>query len=444
MTRFFGDLLLPSIDLEAVENPRPLVRAGLLAVAVLALLVGAWLALAPLGGAAIAPGVVKVDMNRKTVQHQEGGIVDRILVRDGTKVQAGQTLIVLADVRVDAGSELVQSQLDAELAKAARLSAEQAWTGDIAFPPELLTRSKERRVREFIERERALFRARRASYDNQVALIGSEIKETRAEVTARDLQLEADRKAIKLQREELAANEGLLDQGFVSKTRLIALRRSVAELEGHHGDSEAERARAVQKIADLQLRAESLRSNLMQDAASELRQASTQIFDLRERLRPAQDAESRLRIKAPIAGEVVGLRITSIGAVIGPREPILDIVPDAADLIVETRLRPEDISYVHEGARADVRLTAFRQRLTPTVRGEVTYVSADRMEDRDARLAYYVAHVRVTPQALQEAGRLHLQAGMPAEVFIRTSSRTTLEYLFDPISGFVQRSMRER
>jgi HlyD family type I secretion membrane fusion protein len=344
---------------------------------------------------------------------------------------------------VNASNELVQTQLDAEVAKSARLVAEQAWAADITFPEELKARADDARVAETLQRERSLFRARRSAYDNQVALIRSEIRETQAEIQARDRQLEADAQAIRLQREELAANEGLLDQGFVSKTRLISLQRGVAELEGRHGESEAERSRARQKVSDLELRAENLRSTMMQEAANELRQTTAQTFDLRERLRPTQDAEDRQRITAPIAGEVVALRITTIGAVIAPREPILDIVPENADLIIEARLRPEDISFVRADARADVRLTAFRQRITPTVTGKVTYVSADRLEDKEAKISYYAAHVRVTPQALREAGDLHLQAGMPAEVFIQTTSRTALQYLLDPITGFLQKSMRE-
>jgi HlyD family type I secretion membrane fusion protein len=443
MAGALSNLLLPGVDVDNAENPRPVARAGAIAVVLLVLAVSGWMALAPIGGAAIAPGVVKVDMNRKTVQHQEGGIVGDILVRDGDKVQAGQPLIVLKDVRVNASNELVQTQLDAEVAKSARLVAEQAWAADITFPEELKARADDARVAETLQRERSLFRARRSAYDNQVALIRSEIRETQAEIQARDRQLEADAQAIRLQREELAANEGLLDQGFVSKTRLISLQRGVAELEGRHGESEAERSRARQKVSDLELRAENLRSTMMQEAANELRQTTAQTFDLRERLRPTQDAEDRQRITAPIAGEVVALRITTIGAVIAPREPILDIVPENADLIIEARLRPEDISFVRADARADVRLTAFRQRITPTVTGKVTYVSADRLEDKEAKISYYAAHVRVTPQALREAGDLHLQAGMPAEVFIQTTSRTALQYLLDPITGFLQKSMRE-
>jgi HlyD family type I secretion membrane fusion protein len=430
-------------DLDLVENPWPLGRAGLLGFGLLVLALLGWSWLAPLGGAAIAPGAVKVDMNRKTVQHQEGGIVGEILVRDGAKVRAGETLIVLKDVRVDAGNELVQTQLDVELAKGARLAAEQTWAKAVSFPQELTARAGDPRVAEVLKRETSLFRTRREAFDNQAALIRAQIGETEGEIRARQEQLLADATAIRLQREEQATNQTLLEQGYVSKTRLLGLQRGVAELESRRGENESELARARQKIADLQLRAETLRSSFMQEAAAELRQTTAQVFDLRERLRPAQDAERRQRITAPADGEVVDLRFTSVGAVIGPRDPILDIVPEDPDLIVEAHVRPEDISFVRRGAPADVRLTAFRQRITPTVTGEVTYVSADRLTDRATGAAFYLAHVRVTPAALREAGDLRLQAGMPAEVFIKTTSRSALEYLLDPISGFLQRSMRE-
>jgi membrane fusion protein, type I secretion system len=436
---------LVPIDLAVadVENPRPLIRAGLAGVAVLALLVAVWMTLAPVSGAVIAPGLVKVDMNRKTVQHQEGGIVSEILVRDGDKVSAGDTLVVLKDIRVDAGNELARTQLDAEMAKAARLAAEQSWAKQITFPGELSARESDPRVEELLRREASLFKARRDAYENQVKLIRSQIRETEREVNARTEQLKADASAVALQREEIESNQALVGQGYVTKARLLGMRRELATYESRRNDNEAELARAREKISDLELRSETLRSTFMQDAATELRQTTANIFDLRERIRPTQDAEQRQRITAPISGEVVDLRVTAVGAIIGPREPILDIVPENPDLIVEVKVRPEDINYVHKDADADVRLTAFRRRITPTVGGRITYISGDRLIDRVTNAPYYVAHVLVLPDSLRAAGGLHLQAGMPAEVFIKTQARTGVEYLVDPITAFLQRSMRE-
>jgi len=444
MANALRDLVLPALDVDRAGEPWPLIRAGIMGSLLLVVAIGVWVWLAPLSGAVIGAGQVKVDMNRKTVMHQEGGIVGEILVRDGSKVKAGQTLILLKDVRVDAGNEAVRTQLDAELAKAARLAAEQAGEAQITFPPELTQRGSDPRVTELLKHESSVFRVRREALTNQVALLRNQAREARDEIKARDVQLRADDRAIKLQRDELAQNQSLANEGFVSKTRLLILQREVAQYESRRAEGAAELARAHQKVSDLELRAETLRSTFNQEASNELRQTTAAIFDLRERLRPALDAEQRQRITAPSSGEVVDLRVTSVGAVIAPREPILDIVPEDPDLLVEARVRPEDVNYVRAGSPADVRLTAFRQRITPTVEGKVTYISADRLVDKATNAPYYVVHVRVSPEALRKAGDLKLQAGMPAEVFIQTASRNALQYLVDPVLGFLQRSLREQ
>jgi HlyD family type I secretion membrane fusion protein len=426
-----------------IDSPRWLIRAGLAAILVLVAVVAAWSALAPVSGAVIAPGAVKVDMYRRTVQHQEGGIVDGILVRDGSRVKAGDPLLVLKDVKVEAGMDVILNQLDAELAKSARLQAEQAWAERIAWPPELQSRASQPRIAQILRREQELFQARREAYRTQVDLIRKQIADTDHEIRARQAQVKADHAALRFQREELESNRKLLKEGFISNTRILALERSLADVEARLSEHEADLATARSKASELKLKEVNLRTTMMQEAANEMRQTTVQLLDLRERLRPLQDAATRQRIVAPIGGEVVGLKFTSVGAVIGPRDPILDIVPENIELIIEGRMRPEDVNYVGIGSEADVRLTAFRQRITPVVDGKVIYVSADRIEDRDQRTAYYVVHVRVTPEALARAGDLKLQAGMPAELYIKTAPRSALMYVLDPVTGFLQRSLRE-
>jgi HlyD family type I secretion membrane fusion protein len=426
-----------------IDNPRRLIRAGLAGILVLVAAVAVWAALAPVSGAVIAPGAVKVDMYRRTVQHQEGGIVDGILVRDGSRVKAGDPLLVLKDVKVEAGMDVILNQLDAELAKSARLQAEQAWADRIPWPPELQSRASEPRIAQLLRREQELFDARREAYRTQVELIQRQLKDTDNEIRARQAQVKADQASLRFQREELESNRKLLKEGFISNTRILGLERSLADVDARLSEHEADLATARTKASDLKLKEVNLRTTMMQDAANEMRQTTVQLLDLRERLRPLQDAATRQRILAPIGGEVVGLKFTSVGAVIGPRDPILDIVPENIELIIEGRVRPEDVNYVHVGAEADVRLTSFRQRITPVVDGTVIYLSADRIEDRDQRTAYYVVHVRVTPEALVKAGDLKLQAGMPAELFIKTAPRTALMYVLDPVTGFLQRSLRE-
>ena len=421
------------------DDAKPLVRAGLLAIALALSAFGAWAAFAPLSGAIIAPGYVKVDLNRKVVQHQEGGTVRAIRVRDGDQVKQGQELVVLDDVRIDAQLDLLRTQLDAERAKAARLEAERSYAAKPAFPAELRKR-KDSKIQEQLEREMTLFRARRDAIETQIAVLRRQTIETEGEIAALAEQLAAEERALKLQKEELAANQRLLDQGYVQKTRVLTLNRAVAEYEARHGEHRAQLSQARQKVQELELRMLSMRNSYAQSAADELKETSSRIFDLEERIRPSRDAAQRQKITAPITGEVVGLRVFSEGAVVGPREVLMEIVPEEKRLIVEARIRPEDINHVRAGSPADIRLTAYKQRTTPLVQGTVAYVSGDRLVETQTGVPYYVVQVDVP---LQSLGELRLQAGMPAEVFVRTDERTTLDYLLAPVTSYFRRAMRE-
>ena len=422
---------------------RRLARAGWAVMALGVLFMGGWLVAAPLSGAVIAPAFVKVDMNRKVVQHQEGGIVKQILVRDGEHVKSGQVLVVIEDVKLDATLDLLRTQHDGERAKAARLEAERAILPEVKFPADLGARKGEAKVAEFLQRETTLFRARREALDTQVALLKKQMQQTTVEAKALTDQIAAEERALKLQKDELQANQGLLEKGYVQKTRLMQLERSVAEYEARWGEHRAELSKTQQRASELELRVLAQRNQYVQSAADELKETSTRLFDLEERLRPSKDAAERQRIVSPIAGEVVGLRVFSSGAVVGPRDVLMEIVPEDKTLIVEARIRPEDINHVRAGSDAEVRLTAYKQRTTPLVAGKVNYVSADRMVDPQNNAPYYVAHIDVPESALAQAGNLRMQAGMPAEVYIRTDSRTAFDHLFAPVTAYLRRGMRE-
>jgi HlyD family type I secretion membrane fusion protein len=420
-----------------------LATAGVLVLAAGCAALSAWAALAPLAGAIVAPALVKVDLNRKVVQHLEGGIVREILVRDGEQVRAGQPLAVMEDVRVDAAVDQLGTQLLGERAKAARLAAEAAYAPAVKFPADMLRRGGELKVVETLEREKALFQTRRSAVESQVALLRKQIRETADQAAALKEQIAAEARALDLQKQELTANADLLKQGYVQKTRVLTLQRAVAEYEARHGEHRAELAKANQHASELDLRIVAAQNAYKQSAIDELKDTTARIFDLQDRLRPSQDAAERQRVVAPVAGEVVGLRVFTAGAAVAPRDVLMEIVPREKVLIVEARIRPEDINYVAKGARADIRLTAYKQRTTPLVEGTVTYVSGDRLVDPQSNAPYYAVHVGVTPDALQRAGNLLMQAGMPAEVFVRTDRRTTLDYLLSPVTSYLRRAMRE-
>ena len=418
-----------------LDDIKPIVRAGLLVIAGGLVAIGVWAYFAPLSGAVIAPGFVKVDLNRKVVQHQEGGIVRAVRVRDGERVAQGQELVLLDDVRIDAQLDLLRTQFDAERAKVARLEAERTLAAKPVFP-------KDRLKQEFVTREEALFRARREALDSQIAVLRRQIRETVEEADALAEQIGAEERALKLQKEELAANQRLLEQGYVQKTRLLTLQRAVAEYEARHSERRAELSKSRQRASELEFRILSMRNTYVQAATDELKESTGKMFDLEERIRPSRDASERQKIAAPIAGEVVGLRVFNAGSVIGPREVLMEIVPKEKRLIIEARIRPEDINHVRAGSQADIRLTAYQTRTTPLVPGTVTYVSGDRLVEQQTGAPYYIVHIDVPEQALG-AANLRLQAGMPAEVFIRTDTRTALDYLLAPVTSYLRRAMRE-
>jgi len=417
------------------KEARGIIRSGLAVIVVGAaafLLWGFW---APLSGAIIAPGYVKVDLNRKVVQHQEGGIVRAIRVRDGDRVTEGQELLLLDDVRIDAQLDLLRTQLDAERAKTARLEAERSLAPKPVFPKDLLKD-------EYRAREEALFRARREALDSQIAVLRKQIRETAEEGEELARQIAAEERALKLQKEELESNERLLAQGYVQRTRLMTLQRAVAEYEARYAEHRAELSKSRQRASELEFRVLSMRNTYVQAATDELKESQTRMFDLEERIRPSRDASERQKITAPIAGEVVGLRVFTAGSVIGPRDVLMEIVPKEKRLIVEARIRPEDINHVKQGSEADIRLTAYQSRTTPLVAGTVTYVSGDRLVEQQTGQPYYTVHIDVPEKGLADAS-LRLQAGMPAEVFIRTDSRTAADYLLAPVTSYLRRAMRE-
>lgn len=415
-------------------------------IAIFLVAIALWVLLAPISGAVVAVGAVKVDMNRRTLQHQEGGIVRDLYVRDGQKVKAGERLLVLQDLRTDSGFDLTRGQYDSELARVARLEAEKHLAEHVAFPADLLQKKDDPRIKEILEKEVALFRTRRQTLDSQIAILRRQVGEATNEIKALERKVESEQTSLKLQRDELHANEELVAKGFVQKTRIMDLERSVAEYEARLGQDQADHAAAQQKASEIEIRIIGVRSQYAETAANNLKESTNKLLELEERMRPVRDAAERLTVISPVSGEIVALRINATGQVVGPRDPLMDIVPSNAKLIVEAKVRPEDAHSVTQGAVVDVRLSGYKARTTPTVPGKVVYISSDRLVERtgSGELAYYVLYVEIEPEALAKGGNLQLQAGMPAEVYVRTIERTPFEYLFDPITAFLAKAMREK
>jgi HlyD family type I secretion membrane fusion protein len=424
------------------QEMRRVMRFGLVIIALMFFGLGSWAALAPLSGAVIAAGTVMVDGSRKTVQHLEGGIVKEILVHDGDHVKAGQPLIVLGDATVSASVDLLQTELDSEQVKESRLTAEKSLT-EFQIPERLINRTKEPEIQSIIHGEKQLFNARREALNSQTALLRRQIEELQKEISGVGDQVQSEQKAIAFMQEDLHANEALVEKQFVQKTHLLQLKKDLADHEALRSEHVADLSRARQKITELELRIASLRSNYMQQASDDLEGTIKKIRDLEERILPSKDALKRQVVVAPVEGTVVGLKVHTTGGVIGPKEPLLDIVPSENALIVEARISVNDIDEVRPGTAADIHFSAYKSRTTPIVTGKVFYVAADSAVDEQGKVAYYITRIKADAESLRQAADIQLYPGMPAEIFIRTGDRTALQYILEPITDTLRRTMRE-
>nr|WP_297350767.1 HlyD family type I secretion periplasmic adaptor subunit [uncultured Caldimonas sp.] len=414
---------------------RRLAHRMLRPVAAVGVLLGAWCAWAPLSGAVVAVGQVQTELGRKTVQHQEGGLVREVLVRQGQRVRRGDALLVVADVRSDAAFDLLSKQMLAERLRIERTRTELAMAAAVAWPAGAPA--------EMQAREQQLFDARRHALNDQLAAMQAQARDAQARIAALGAELEAASRSTALARDELKINESLAASGFIQKTRLITLQRGVADLVARAEGIRGQIAEARMQVSELQQAMAQARGTYRQRAADEMKEASARTRELEDRLRPTEDQMQRQTVRAPVDGTVMGLRVSAPGTAVGPREPLLEIVPERENLIVELRIDPHDIEHVHRGDAAEVRLSAYNSRSTRLLQARVHEVSPDAMSDADGKQFWYAAQVVVQPDELARHPHLRLQAGMPAEVFVTTPPRSLLDYLLEPLGLFANRAMRE-
>jgi HlyD family secretion protein len=395
--------------------------------------IGIWSAFAPLESAAIASGVVESESSRKTIQHLEGGIVREILVSDGDTVRTGQILIALDDTKVRAEVQSLQGQLWDATAREARLQAEQQEQEQLLFSARLETARKESAsAATVLKAQQSIFEARRQVFQSQVAVIREKRLQVDTEIVGLRAQETAVAQRAAIAREELDMVATLVNKGLERRPRLLNLEREVADLQGRRGEIAAHISRAEQVINESQATLLKLESDRQHEIAQSLREAQNQVFQLRERLRAAEDQLSRTEVKAPEDGVVTELRIHTPGGVTGAGAPLMDLVPRQDRLIVTARVKPEDIDVVHPGLNADVHLLPYNQRRAPRLNGTVTHVSADRLVDKRTEQPYYATKIRVQDTRMA-ANDIRIIPGMPAQVFITTGRGTVALYALRPL-----------
>ncbi|WP_163271097.1 HlyD family type I secretion periplasmic adaptor subunit [Chelativorans alearense] len=402
----------------------------------------AWAALAPMSGAVIAPAKVTVEGRNKIVQHLEGGIVKEILAGDGQKVKAGEPVLVLDGTAARSEAARLNAQLAAIKAVEARTLAERDGAAEPSFPAGLLSAEDAETVR-LLDDQRAEFRVRLRKHQAEIAVLEQQIAALREQIAGHELQEGETARQIVFLVEERQDFEALLAKGLTRKSQVLALKRAEAELKGRQGQLSAAIAEARQSIAEIRERIEQARSVRISEASAQLAELRFKRTEILEKLRTAEDVSGRLIVRAPASGTVINLSKHNTGAVITPGQELMTIVPEGASLLVEARVRPQDVDEVRMGQEAWLNFSAFDARQTPPVTARVVYVSADRLENERTGEPYYLTRLKIRADPALGFDLSRIGPGHDVEVFITTGERTFFEYLAAPLTKTLARSFRE-
>ena len=417
---------------------------GLAVVVILAGGLGGFSATQQFSGALIAPGQIVVESNVKKVQHPTGGVVGEVRARDGDKVKAGDIVVRLDDTVTKANLAIVTKNLDAALARAARLEAEQRGFDKIKFPPQLLARADVPDAAAVMASETKLFEVRVNGRVGQKAQLRERITQLNDEIAGLTAQEKAKDQESALVDKELAGVRQLYEQRLVQLSRLTTLERDAARLNGERAQYIAAMAQAKGKITETELQIIQVDKDMVSEVSKDLREANDKIGELIERKVTAEDQLRRVDIRAPQDGIVEQSNVHTVGGVITAGDTLMLIVPQTDDLQVEAKVNPQDIDKLQVGQQTLLRLSAFNQRTTPELNGVVSRVSPDVNTDQRTGQSYYTIRVSMPPEEIARLGEVKLIPGMPVEAFVQTGERTLLSYLMTPLSDQLMRAFRER
>lgn len=409
-----------------------------------------WAALAPLDAGAYATGKVVVADSRQAVQHRDGGVVSALHVREGARVERGQILVEISAGELRATERGLTGQVMALLAQRSRLIAERDNLPEVPTPPEFAALPPEDAAlaAEALRLQRQQFAARGGSRSTQLGVLTQRISQLQEQINGLNRQIAANEAQRALIQEELEGMRSLAERGFAPLTRVRALEREAARLDGEAGSLRAQVARANEGIGETRMQMLSVGAETVEEVAEQLRQVEVQLNELQPRLQAAREQLSRAYVRAPATGQVVGLSIFTVGGVVSPGQTLMEIVPDEAALVIEAEVSPTDADDLRVGQETEVRFTAFRERDLPILHGEVMRISADSFTEEQTGRSYFKIIVRVPPEEMAKIEAVRgpdtgLRPGLPVEVVVPLRKRTALQYFLEPLTQSLWRSFRE-
>jgi HlyD family secretion protein len=405
--------------------------------------IGLWAAVSPLSGAVVAPGQFVVDTNVKKIQHQTGGIVAVLHVREGQSVKAGDLVLQLDETLTRANLQVIIKQLDEIMARQARLEAERNG-GNMVLVPELQARMSNAEVVKSVADEARLLETRRSQREGQRQQLNKRIEQLEEEMSGINAQVVSRDQQVKLLGRELDGLRDLFKRNLVPMTRIMPLEREAANMLGQKGQLVAQKAQSEGKISEIRIQLLQLDIDMQTETGKELRELQAKSAELLERKVAAEDQLKRVDMRSPIDGYVHQLNIHTVGGVISPAEPAMLIVPLNEELQIEARVLPNDIDQIHFGQKAVVKVQAGNQRTTPEIAGTVSRIAADVTREQQTGMVYYLVRLSLPMAEVVKLGDLKIMSGMQAESYIQTTQRTPFEYLMKPLTDQFNRAFRER
>ncbi len=424
----------------------PWIRLGFIVIFATLGGLAAWSGFAGITGAIIGAGIVTVESNIKTVQHLDGGIVSELLVKNGDRVREHDVLLRLDETSAKSNLGVIQGRLVELYIQRARLDAEVRAAPSIAVPPDVAKEAEtDPRVATFLSSQVALFNARRGRQSGEASLLLQQRAQLNEQVTGFTSEHEARIRQSTLIRREMESVRPLLEQGLYTMTRMLALEREAARLDGEIGRLRGDIARVKGAMSENEGKIQQLQKETLQQVSNEQREAQGKIAEMEEQKVAIEDKLKRIEIRAPRSGFVHNLAIHTVGGVVSPASPIMEIIPEEDRLIVEARVSPNDIDQIVIGQPATVRFPAFNQRTTPVLNGKVSKRSAAHIVDKGTNVPYFQVTIEVNASEIANIGDgKKLIPGMQAEVYMETDQRTVLSYLIKPMTDNFERAFRER
>lgn len=397
----------------------------------------------PIASGTLANGQLAVEGERKVVQHASGGIVSAILVAEGDVVKEGDPVLRLDPIQAGAVAGVVNTQVDALRGEEAVRTAEATGALSVIFHPDMMGRRGDPKVAAVLKAETSAFEARRALARSQKEQLKQQITQIDESIASAISERTAQQAQAKLLQEELTALQPLLEKGLALKSRVLALERSRQEANGRVSSLDAERRRLSAKRQETRTLHDRIEVDRRAEATEALRKLRAELSSALERQLAASDTLQRTEVRAPIAGVVMAVQVTTVGGVIEPGQPLLEIVPQSERLVVRARVTPGEADDVRQGMEAVVRLMAGGARSPPRVNGKVHSISADSLSDQRTSEPYFEVRISIPPGEVAKVPAGVIAPGLPAEVLIKTGTHTMLDYLFSPVERAMFRSMRD-